>query len=954
MQQSRVKDPSSRYENSNFDVTKLGGFKQGRIDVTLPAPNADISLFVFIPSDYPYLWMKYIDGLTREYGRIGAGHILDMNELNNPESASLAILGIIDGEIVSGCRLLDGIKSAKDCTAYSEMSGGNQDLLAEYLSDWLPEKIVEPKGLWLDTRHPAKKRLVSLMSRCGIYGAALLGARYSVFTSATHIAKYHSDSGMQVLDAIGKVAYPSDRFETAFGYFDLQTVFDHCSDQNRIIMKRDWVTIQQACQLQQREASVPRATFSAIILNEANPFQKDALDRLLTDSDYAQKLSYGDMKHELSEIIPPPSDQLLEESRHWAVFPWRNTAIEMLGPRAFERLLHDRNRNKITAEEQIKLGALSVGVVGLSTGHVIAHTMVMEGVCGHLKLADFDTLEVSNLNRIPATLLDLSENKAIICARRIAELNPYVNVEIYDEGLLESNIESFIEGLDIIVEECDSLDVKLLVREAAIKHKVPVLMSTSDVGMMDVERYDVDEDPQPFHGLAKTSSAELKDLSRRDKSGYALAIVEGEKVSARLAASMIEIDHTVSTWAQLASDVTQGAGLVTTAVRRIGTGLLTPSSRTRMDMDKMLESGGLPTPVSIASVEDEAPAFSGDVKQDIALAARFAPSPGNIQPWKIYWKKNTLNFEIDRSRTTSMDIQWRGAMVALGAASFNAEVAAAHYQVNAEITHFPLKSKPDLVSRLTLGKGGEGDETLQSLHSLLLTRKTNRLLSERRTIPAKIMQALGSVIKRYPVKLHSLSGTDQLEKYAELSVESDRLRHICEHLHAEMMGELVWPGKDSLEKGIDVRTLGLETKDLNVLPILERGDVMQELAQWDAGTALGDYNKDRILNASAMVVLTVQGESDLDYVIGGKALQHFWLIAEKYGLSVQPISPIFLYANNEADLQNLMQGQYQEVVSSLQQRYHQLLRIGDSDFPILAMKLSFAAACEHRSLREMY
>jgi tRNA A37 threonylcarbamoyladenosine dehydratase/nitroreductase len=832
------------------------------------------------------------------------------------------------------------------------MEGGKQELLEKYLTEWIPDSVVEPKGLWLNTSHPAKKRIVSLMSRCGIYGAALLGARFSVFTSATHIAKYHLDSGMMVLEDVGCVAYPTEKFETAFGYFDLQTVFKRCSDQNRVIMKRDWLKIQQAV-LSNEAQEKSLGSWSPIILDEKNPFHSANLDLLLTDSSYEQKFSLQSMKHELTEILPEVSDSLQKESKRWVAYPWRKVAIEMLGPRSFERLLHDRNRNKITSEEQETLAALTVGVVGLSTGHVIAHTMAMEGVCGHIKLADFDTLEVSNLNRIPASLLDLSENKAVICARRIAELNPYIRVEIFEQGLLESNIESFVKGLDIIVEECDSLDVKLLVREAAIKHKIPVLMSTSDIGMLDVERYDIDENPKPFHGLAKTTSADLKDLSRRDKAGYALAIVEGEKVSPRLAASMIEIDHTVSTWAQLASDVTQGAALVTTAVRRIGTGQTTPSSRTRMDMDVILKKGGLPKPDSIGEIKQEMPTFQNDIKQDMVLAASFAPSPGNIQPWKISWSKNTLNLEIDRALTTTMDIKWRGAMVALGAASLNAEIVAAHHDVNCEVKQFPIKSRPDLVTRLVLGKSSNIKKKLKSLYPYLLSRKTNRQLSERQPLSAKVMKDLSSVSKQYPVKLHMLSTPEQLSSYAEISVESDRLRHLCENLHNEMMSELVWPEKDSLEKGIDVRTLGLESKDLNVLPILERPDVMKELAAWDAGQALGDYNRDRILRASAMVVITINKEADIDYVVGGKALQHFWLLAEKNGLSVQPISPIFLYANNDEDIKQLVPVGRQEGLAALQGRFNDLLNIRKGEYPILVVKLSFSDNSEFRSLRKL-
>jgi tRNA A37 threonylcarbamoyladenosine dehydratase len=98
----------------------------------------------------------------------------------------------------------------------------------------------------------------------------------------------------------------------------------------------------------------------------------------------------------------------------------------VLGPRGFRTVRLDRNN--ITAGEQDRLGALSIGVAGLSVGHVIAHTLAAQGMCGRLRLADFDHLELSNLNRVPATVFDIGINKAYVAARRVAELDPYLVV----------------------------------------------------------------------------------------------------------------------------------------------------------------------------------------------------------------------------------------------------------------------------------------------------------------------------------------------------------------------------------------------------------------------------------------------------------------------------------------------------------------------------------------------
>jgi len=79
--------------------------------------------------------------------------------------------------------------------------------------------------------------------------------------------------------------------------------------------------------------------------------------------------------------------------------------------RAFSTLRLDRNHNKVTREEQARLRTLRIGVVGVSAGHSIAHILAMEGLVGELRLADFDTVALSNLNRIPASVLDLASTR---------------------------------------------------------------------------------------------------------------------------------------------------------------------------------------------------------------------------------------------------------------------------------------------------------------------------------------------------------------------------------------------------------------------------------------------------------------------------------------------------------------------------------------------------------------
>ncbi len=297
----------------------------------------------------------------------------------------------------------------------------------------------------------------------------------------------------------------------------------------------------------------------------------------------------------LRRLIPAPDAELIDEPTRWAYYPWRRAAVGVLGPRGFRRLRLDRNRNKITSEEQERFAGLTIGVVGLSVGHSIAHALALEGLCGALRLADFDDIELPNLNRIPGTLFDLGINKAVVAARRIAEIDPDVDLAVYESGFDESMCAEFFDGLDLVVEECDSLEAKVAVRAAARAHRIPVVMETNDRGMLDVERFDLEPDRPLFHGLlGDISPADVRGLTPEQTVPHFAQLSEIDKVSERMLASVAEIGRTLSSVPQLGSDTLLGGVTVAAAVRRFGLGESLPSGRVRIDVSELV--GGLQDP----------------------------------------------------------------------------------------------------------------------------------------------------------------------------------------------------------------------------------------------------------------------------------------------------------------------------------------------------------------------
>jgi hypothetical protein len=75
-------------------------------------------------------------------------------------------------------------------------------------------------------------------------------------------------------------------------------------------------------------------------------------------------------------------------------------------------------------------------------------------------------------------------------------------------------------------------------------------------------------------------------------------------------------------------------------------------------------------------------------------------------------------------------------------------------------------------------------------------------------------------VEREGARLHFVTDRHRIDEMAELLAESDRLRFLIPNVHQEMLGELRWPGRDSIEEGMDVRTLEMDPSGYAALELL--------------------------------------------------------------------------------------------------------------------------------------
>jgi hypothetical protein len=171
-------------------------------------------------------------------------------------------------------------------------------------------------------------------------------------------------------------------------------------------------------------------------------------------------------------------------------------------------------------------------------------------------------------------------------------MDPFLKVVCYPEGITPDNLEDFLTRggkLDMLVDECDSVDVKIQCRVRARALRIPMLMETSDRGLVDVERFDLEPDRPLLHGLIDgIAVSDYNSLTDAEKIPIIGAMVGLATLSDRMKASLQEVGKTIRTWPQLASAVALGGGIGADICRRIALGQYHESGRYYVDLEQII------------------------------------------------------------------------------------------------------------------------------------------------------------------------------------------------------------------------------------------------------------------------------------------------------------------------------------------------------------------------------
>ncbi len=150
----------------------------------------------------------------------------------------------------------------------------------------------------------------------------------------------------------------------------------------------------------------------------------------------------------LPPLVEPAADLTVDEVRRYS----RHLIIPEVGMTGQKRLKNAK--------------VLCVGAGGLGSPALLY--LAAAGV-GTLGVIDFDVVDESNLQRqIIHGQSDIGRLKAESARDSVAEINPYVHVQVHTEALTTDNVMEIFSGYDLIVDGTDNFATRYMVNDACV------------------------------------------------------------------------------------------------------------------------------------------------------------------------------------------------------------------------------------------------------------------------------------------------------------------------------------------------------------------------------------------------------------------------------------------------------------------------------------------------------
>ena len=148
----------------------------------------------------------------------------------------------------------------------------------------------------------------------------------------------------------------------------------------------------------------------------------------------------------------------------------------MLSPEEIHRYSRQILLPSFGVEGQEKLKHASVLVIGAGgLGAPVLQYLAAAGV-GKIGIVDFDTVDVSNLQRqVLFSSDEVDQSKSQVASEKLQRLNPLIQIECINARLSAQNAKSIVVHYDIVVDGSDNLPTRYLVNDVCVMLDKPLV-----------------------------------------------------------------------------------------------------------------------------------------------------------------------------------------------------------------------------------------------------------------------------------------------------------------------------------------------------------------------------------------------------------------------------------------------------------------------------------------------
>ncbi len=642
-----------------------------------------------------------------------------------------------------------------------------------------------------------------------------------------------------------------------------------------------------------------------------------------------------------------------------------------------------RNIGLFTNQEQKMLSQAKVAIPGMGgVGGIHLITMVRTGIA-RFSIADFDRFEPINVNRqFGARVPEFGRPKLEVMKKQALSINPFLEMDLFPEGINESNLDRFLDGVDVVLDGLDFFEFeirRMLFKKAAEKGIFVITAGpmgySSAMLVFDPRGMGFDE----YFNITKGMQDKEKYLS------FALGLAPRPTHVKYMDFKKVNLDLKTGPSLNLACQICSGMAGAEAVKIILKKGKVRPvPSYAQYDpfLQKLKKGtlvGGNKNPVQKVKLkvvnyllernkikfytpgperpeyENQATIVPQPVIDYIFRAGIQAPSGDNAQPWRFASKENQISLYLNRDKDRSFfNVRQIASIISCGCVLENMKIAASVFGLKADIERFPERSDTDLVAVVSLA---QKECSKDKLADEIYKRHTNRKSYNKKYISPSVLESLHKSIGSIPgTKLHFITKPEDLKEIAKIIYQVDRIRTEHRPLHEHLMEMIRFTDSDALAKkdGFPLKNLEAGVAGELFLKATRSWDVMNFVNKTGLGRMVAVQSYKGILDSSGVALLTVEGQEDKDFLKGGQALERTWLNLSSLGIDMQPMTAVTLFylrwiLNGKDDFQR----KHQKVLGGIEKKFSSIFSGLDlkKESQVMLFRFGYGEPIKCRTLR---